>query len=127
MDPTKPIPFVPALHAMAPEEEATLAEALQTQLKLARTIQSRLNDPTEILDPREFKELVNAASSIVGLAHRSDQALREIETYKKFAATVLEFLRRRGDQLGEDLVAELQQVARDLHVESEVRKVSRGV
>lgn len=125
MDPTKPIPFVPA--PPKEEEDATLAEALQTQLKLARTIQNRLNDPSEALDPREFKELVNAASSIVSLAHRSDQALREIETYKKFAATVLEFLRRRGDQIGEDLVSELHGVARDLHVEGEVRKVAGGI
>ena len=127
MDPTKPIPFVPA--PPKEEEDATLAEALQTQLKLARTIQNRLNDPSEALDPREFKELVNAASSIVSLAHRSDQALREIETYKKFAATVLEFLRRRGDQIGEDLVSELHGVAEDLHVAPEFRSVTeaRGV
>lgn len=127
MDPTKPIPYVPIPARASDEEDATLAEALQTQLRLARTIQKRLSDPSEGLDPRDFKELVNAASSIVALAHRSDQALREIETYKKFAATVLEFLRRRGDQIGEDLVSELTAVARDLHVEGEVRKVSGGI
>jgi hypothetical protein len=101
-------------------KEATLAGALQTQLQLAVTLQERLNDPSERLDPRDFKELVSAASSILALAHRSDEALRTIQTYEAVFGVVMEFLRRRGDQVGEDLVAELRGVARDLHAADEL-------
>ena len=122
MDPTKPIaPSAPSRKASEPE--ATLAEALQAQLNLAVTIQRKLNDPSSGLEAREYKDLVTAASGIVALAHRSDEALRTIETYQHFASVVLEFLRRRGDQIGEDLVAELRLVAQDLHAEGAVRTV----
>lgn len=122
MDPTKPVaPPPPPGGGDVPE--ATLAGALQAQLKLAVTIQKKLNDPSSGLDPRDYKDLTAAVSGILALAHRSDEALRTIETYQKFASVVLEFLRRRGDQIGEDLVAELREVASDLHVEGEIRTV----
>ena len=119
MDPTLPLP-PPAPRNSASMKEATLAGALQTQLQLAVTLQDRLNDPSERLDPRDFKELVSAASSILALAHRSDEALRTIQTYEAVFGCVMEFLRRRGDQVGEDLVAELRGVARDLHAADEL-------
>jgi hypothetical protein len=122
MDPSKPFQ-PPSAPPLADAPEATLADALQAQLKLAITIQRKLNDPASGLEAREYKDLVTAASGIVALAHRSDEALRTIETYQKFAAVVLEFLRRRGDQIGEDLVEELRDVARDLHAEGAVRTV----
>lgn len=125
MDPSKPLatPPPPELDNSA---EATLAEALQAQLKLAVTIQKKLNNPASGLDPREFKDLVTAASGIVALAHRSDEALRTIETYQKFAAVVFEFLRRRGGEIGEDLVAELRGVAGDLHAGSALDTAERA-
>lgn len=124
MDPSKPL-TTPPPPELDDSTEATLAEALQAQLKLAVTIQKKLNNPASGLDPREFKDLVTAASGIVALAHRSDEALRTIETYQKFTAVVLEFLRRRGDEVGEDLVAELRAVAGDLHAGSAFETVER--
>jgi hypothetical protein len=123
MDPTLPLP--PPAPAPKPEKEATLAGALQAQLQLAVSIQERLADPSERLEPRDFKDLVSAASGIVALAHRSDEALRTISTYERAFAVVFEFLRRRGDAIGEDLVSELRSVARDLHAENDLRDAEK--
>jgi|APFre7841882724_1041349.scaffolds.fasta_scaffold13162_2 hypothetical protein len=125
MDPSKPLTAPPPPSDLDDTAEATLAEALQAQLKLAVTIQRKLNNPATSLDPREFKDLVTAASGIVALAHRSDEALRTIETYQRFTAVVFEFLRRRGGEIGEDLVAELREVAGDLHARSALDTAER--
>lgn len=124
MDPAKPL-IPPAPLATGQSPEVTLAEALQSQLRLAVTIQRKLSDPSSGLDPRDYKDLTTAVSGILALAHRSDEALRVIETYQRFASVVFEFLRRRGDEIGEDLVSELRDVARDLHAEDAIAEAER--
>jgi len=125
MDPAKPLipPAPPSATGQSPE--VTLAEALQSQLRLAVAIQGKLSDPSSKLDPRDYKDLTTAVSGILALAHRSDEALRVIQTYQTFASVVFEYLRRRGDEIGEDLVAELRDVARDLHSEDAVAEAER--
>jgi len=124
MDPSQPFPSSVAVSTA--DGETSLSEVLNTQLSLAKEIQERLRGSSgRNLDPREYKDLVSAASGIVSMAHRTQEAVRTIETYEAFAGVVFEFLRERGDNLGEDLVAKLKEVASTMNAEEAFHKASR--
>lgn len=91
-----------------------LSQLLQSQLQLAEKLQMKLlNGGLNSLPPREMKELVNSVSTLLTLAHRTGQAEKEIQTYKLFITAVMDFLRRRSDELGVDLANELREVAKE--------------
>lgn len=94
------------------DSEVLLEDILQTQLRIAHDLQQQITSAgVSGLSPRDRKDLAQAASGIIGLAHRTEESLRTIETYKAFFGVVLEFLRDRSDTLGEDLVGELKKTA----------------
>lgn len=104
-------------------QNVSLEKVLSTQLQLAQQIQNRLIGAQESFEPRDFKDLVGTTSNIIGLAHRTEEAMRVISTYKLFVSTVVEFLKTRSDALGEDLVEELLEVARGLKTEAAVSSI----
>lgn len=107
----------------ADSEGLSLEQILAAQLGLAADIQRKVRDEVGVLEAREYKDLISAASGIVTTAYRTDEALRTIETYKLFSETVMEFLRSRSDSIGEDLVEQLRQVSHNLKSSSAVDKV----
>lgn len=113
LDPTLPMD-APALPFSAP---ADLQRLLQTQLQIADTLQRLIIRDQASLSPRELKDLAASASSLISLSHRTETTLNEIATYRLFLDAILEFLRRRSDSLGVDLMAELQRVAQELRAE----------
>ena len=116
MDPTAPIHRPSPVSDVSPSptqnSEASLGSLLQTQLQVAQELQKKLlGGSLDALPPRDLKEMVNSVSTLLTLAHRTGQADQEIRTYRLYVDIVNDFLRRRGDSLGEDLAAELRQVA----------------
>lgn len=104
---------------------ASLSDILTKQLEVAGDIQKQLTNGT--LDPKDYKDLITAANNIITMAHRTDESLRIIETYKIFTESVMEFLRSRSDQLGEDLVKQLKTTAAGLRTERQVTDVIESV
>lgn len=104
------------------QDEATLESILKAQLNIASTIQSKLESESN-LDPREYKDLIVAATGIISLAHRTEESLKTITTLQLFVDTVMEFLKSRSDTVGEDLVAALVRVAEGLNAREEVSSV----
>jgi hypothetical protein len=95
-------------------QPADLSTLLQSQLRLAERLQKKLlGGGLNSMPAREMKELVNSLSTLLTLAHRTNQANEEIQTYKMFVTVVMDFLKRRGDSLGEDLAEELRQVGKE--------------
>ena len=92
-------------------EAVDLRSMLKEQLKLTSKLQAKLSVGIEALPPREVKELIGSISSILTLAHRTEEILTELDTYKLFMDATVKFLKTRQDSLGEDLVGELRQVA----------------
>lgn len=109
----------------APAEPTDLQDLLRKQLQIAETMQSIILRDKESLSPRDLKDLAAGASSLIALSHRTEQTLQEISTYRVFLNVVLEFLRRRSDTLGEDLLGELQAVAQELRAQTEYAEVRR--
>lgn len=113
MDPSMPVnqgQLPPAPPGAKPEVQ--LEVVLQRQLNIANGLQDMIDSAGTVgLSSRDLKDLTQAASGIIGLAHRTEESLRVIETYKALFEIVLEFLRNRSDSLGEDLVAELKKTA----------------
>ena len=107
--------------------EADLQDLLEKQLKIASAMQQVILRDQSSLSPRDLKDLAAAASSLISLSHRTEQTLREITTYRTFVTTVLEFLRRRSDSVGTDLLAELKAVAKELRAEEELSEAQRLV
>lgn len=87
---------------------------LKTQLMLTAQIQRKLRVGIDALPPREVKELISSISSILTLAHRTEEILKELDTYKLFMDATIKWLKTRSDGLGEDLVAELRTVASNM-------------
>jgi hypothetical protein len=116
MDPSMPMNYGQQLPAPPGDRaEVLLEDILQRQLKIAHDLQQQIeNAGATGLSPRDRKDLAQAASGIIGLAHRTEESLRIIETYKALFGIVLEFLRNRSDSLGEDLVGELKKTAERL-------------
>ena len=109
-DPTAP--FTSDIPSEDAGSDANLSDLLRSQLMLAKKLQEKLlSNDMAAMAPREMKELVSSLSTLLNLAHRTGQAEEEIQTYKAYVAVVNDFLRRRSDGLGEDLAAELRQVA----------------
>lgn len=109
----------------APAEPTDLQDLLRKQLQIAETMQSIILRDKESLSPRDLKDLAAGASSLIALSHRTEQTLQEISTYRVFLNVVLEFLRRRSDTLGENLLSELQSVAQELRAQTEYAEVRR--
>ncbi len=122
LDPSLPLTFP---SASTPSGEADLQDLLEKQLLIASAMQTVILRDQSSLSPRDLKDLAAAASSLIALSHRTEQTLKEITTYRTFVNVVLEFLRRRGDQIGQDLMAELRNVAQELRAEEEFRDVQR--
>ncbi|MEN6304897.1 MAG: hypothetical protein ABFD96_19355 [Armatimonadia bacterium] len=123
LDPSAPIANQ---HTTEPPE-ADLQDLLEKQLKIASAMQQVILRDQSSLSPRDLKDLAAAASSLISLSHRTEQTLREITTYRTFVTTVLEFLRRRSDSVGTDLLAELKAVAKELRAEEELSEAQRLV
>lgn len=117
MNPTQLLPTAPPVPpdtSFDPRQgnDASLGTLLQTQLKVAQSLQQKLlGGNLDALPPRDLKEMVNSVSTLLTLAHRTGQADQEISTYRLYVTIVNDFLRRRSDTLGEDLAAELRRVA----------------
>jgi hypothetical protein len=121
MNPTQPLT---AARTAALADDPTLEGLLSSQLKLAQTLQERLNrQDGDELSARDYRDFVSSATSIIGLAHRTEEALKEIRTLRTFIEVVLEFMKERSDTLGEDLVAQLIETSRALRSEQDVLKV----
>ena len=100
---------------------------LETQLQIAGALQQLIIRDQRTLSARDFKDLSSAASSLIALSHRTERTLEEISTYRVFASTVLEFLRKRSDSLGEDLLEELHRVAHEMGTTDKLTEVSERV
>lgn len=100
---------------------------LETQLQIAGALQQLIIRDQRTLSARDFKDLSSAASSLIALSHRTERTLEEISTYRVFASTVLEFLRKRSDSLGEDLLDELHRVAHEMGTTDKLTEVSERV
>lgn len=94
--------------------DVTFEELLKKQILIANALQERICKPGEPLDVRDLKDLVTASSSLVSAVQRGGEALKSLETYRVFINIVVEFLKRRSDSTGEDLMAELRSVAQEL-------------
>ena len=93
-------------------EEVSLRSLLRTQLLLTKAVQDQLvNGGINSLPPREVKELISSVSSILNIAHRTEEIVNELDTYKLFKDVVMEFLKTRQDETGEKLIEELRKVA----------------
>ena len=92
-----------------------LRSLLKTQLHLTNELQRQLvNGGLNSLPPREVKELLTAVGSMLTLAHRTDEVLRELETYKLLLEVVFAWVEQRSDSTGEDLLAELRRVGSEM-------------
>jgi hypothetical protein len=63
------------------------------------------------LEPREVKEYLSSITTILTLAHRTEDLVKELKTYQQFRDVVIDWARSRSDGLGEDLVEALRQHA----------------
>jgi hypothetical protein len=90
-------------------------QLLERQLQIASSLQEAILRDGDSLAPKELQALASTASSVIALSHRTEQLLSEISTLRLFSQTVLEFLRNRSDSLGEDLLAELREVAESMN------------
>lgn len=104
----------------------SLETLLDTQLRVAGKLQEIVLQDlrSKAYDPSALKDLVNATNSLVALGHKTEEALKKINTLQKFVGVVVEFLRARSDSLGEDLLAELQEVAQQMGEGKTYSKVS---
>jgi len=98
------------------EPTQTLSTMMTRQLQLAGTLQRVLSDHLEDADNsnlnvKETKEIVSAISNIMAMAHRTDEIISEVETYKAFVNIIIGFLQSRSDELSEDLIALLRDYA----------------
>ena len=100
---------------------------LKKQIQIASALQEQICKPGQTLEVKELKDLIAASSSLVTAAHRGGEALKSLETYRVFVSVVIEFLRRRSDTLGEDLVEELKTVAQELRAEETIRPLLQPV
>lgn len=107
----------PSIFVTERDTEATLEELLKRQLAITSALQSMISDNSAQFSPREFKELAATANSLVTGASRAGEALRALATYRAFIDVVVEFIKRRSDSLGDDLVAELLEVSREMRSE----------
>lgn len=120
-DPSQPL--TPAsLPGSRTDRQARVQDLLETQLSIAQDLQELIRDQKSSLSPRDMKDLSTTASNLIGLAHRTDHLLKSVQTYQTFTEVVLEFLRQRSDQLGEDLLQELRKVAKGLKAEASVEE-----
>lgn len=95
-------------------EEMSFEELLKKQIYIAGSIQERICDPNQHYEIKEIKDLVMTSSSLLTLAQRSGEALSSLETYRVFLSIVVEFLKRRRDTTGEDLLSELKEISHEL-------------
>lgn len=100
---------------------------LKKQIQIASALQEKICQPGQALEVRELKDLITASSNLVTAAHRGGEALKSLETYRIFVGVVTEFLRRRSDTLGEDLVEELKAVAQEMRAEEAIRPLVQAV
>ena len=129
MDPTAPIDILPYQppadvpgNASAPpssgrnsEKDVDLRGLYRKQLELTEKMQDALlNDGMMAMSPREVKETITSITSVLTLGHRTEEILKELDTYKLFKDVVMEWARRRSDDLAVDLVAEIRKVADEL-------------
>jgi hypothetical protein len=108
-------------------EPADLQDLLRTQLQIAEAMQKIILRDQASLSPRDLKDLAAGASSLIALSHRTEQTLKEISTYRTVLGVILEFLRRRNDSLGEDLLGELHTVAAELKATADLQAVKHWV
>ncbi len=133
MDPTMPFNdqaksgFEFSLNELSQSGEVPTVEGLfRTQMRMVSALQAKLASSADSLSSRDFRDLLATTTNILSLAHRTDELQKTIATYKLFAATVMEFLRSRSDQLGEDLVEQLREVSRGLHTEEAIVLAERN-
>ena len=88
---------------------------LERQLQIASSLQEAILRDGDSLAPKELQALASTASSVISLSWKTEQLIQEISTLRLFSQTVLEFLRNRSDSLGEDLLAELRDVAESMN------------
>jgi hypothetical protein len=108
-------------------QASSVQSLLETQLTIAADLQELIRSQSSSLSPREYKELATATSNLIGLAHKTDETLKTIQSYRVFVDVVLDFLRQRSDSLGEDLLAELREVAKGLKAEVALDEVAEQV
>jgi hypothetical protein len=111
------------------ERPLDLASLLKEQLRLASKLQEKLGKMADaeggIDNARDFQSLMAGTSNVLSLAHRTDELSQTLDTYKLFIDVTLEFIRRRSDQLGTDLLEELKGVAADLRAGSRLDPILR--
>lgn len=116
-DPTAPAKPAP-LEAFG--RKISVQGLLEQQLQIAADLQSMIKEQRNNLSPRDYRDLATSTSNLIALAHRTDHMLRTTQTYQAFVDVVMEFLRKRSDDLGEDLLEELRESAKELRAEAEL-------
>ena len=92
-----------------PSDTVSLSTLLQSQLRLVKKLQDQLTrGGIESLEPREVKEYLSSITTILTLAHRTEDLVKELKTYQQFRDVVIDWARSRSDGLGEDLVEALR-------------------
>jgi len=102
-------------HRPLPPDLVDVQTLLERQLRIASSLQEAILAEGSNIGPKDLKDLASTASTVIGLSYKTEQLLTEISTLRLFSQVVLEFLRNRSDTLGEDLLAELREVAKGLN------------
>jgi hypothetical protein len=113
MDPSQIAPRTNRPAAQEPDL-VDVRQLLERQLQIASSLQEAILRDGDSLAPKELQALASTASSVISLSWKTEQLIQEISTLRLFSQVVLEFLRNRSDQLGEDLLSELRDVAESM-------------
>lgn len=103
--------------------DVSLESLLNEQIKIAGELQRIITEQGKSMDTKDLRDLVSTTNTLVSSIHRTGESLRALATYRAFTDVILEFIRTRTDQFGDDLLDDLTRVARELRAESSVREV----
>lgn len=116
--------IAPTLGAFSGEAlEVSLESLLSNQVTIAGELQRIITSSGGQMDTKDLRDLVSTLSALVNSIHKANEPLKALSTYRLFTDVVIEFIRRRSDTLGDDLVAELHQVARELRATAAAKEL----
>lgn len=99
-------------------EVRSIDDLYNNQLSIAAEVQRLIINSKGTLASDELKELVALSVQLVNAINRTEETVKALNTYKAFFGVIIEFLRRRTDAVGDDLVAELKAVATEMRQEA---------
>lgn len=98
----------------------SIEDLLIRQKALAETLMEYVSSHSGSLTVDDIRALTTTINQTLSAVHKTGGLLSELTTYRSFLDTVLEFLQRRQDSIGTDLLRELRQVAESMRTEQVV-------